>query len=441
MRWHRIAIPIGVATLLLTVTGITYAVEQANPADTDFLSPVSTAPIGGRSLADALRAEGVGVRRTTSTPDALTAARAGDATLFVPAPGVSHPSYLRLLAFLPESTRIVLVDPSARTLDAVGAPVAATDRRWAAKATDPDCALDEARRAGKAAALHQRYDADGERCYGAGLVRTRWSAAELVVIGANDPFRNDRAGEHGNRALAVGLLATRSTVVWLDMHALEEPPEDDAVLPGTESERTSSADPSGEDQPGSEAGEEEGGQGRPDDSSGNGSGPGSEGDGDSEAAPPDGGRNPLWDAFPAWFWALLVQLALAAVVFALWRARRLGPPVYEPLPATVKGAETVLGRGRLYRRAKARGPTADILREAARQRAATLLRLEPDADGEALAAAIAAHTGRSRDDVDDVLYGPSPETDEELATLAADLDALAHAVGAPPVSTDEGEQR
>ncbi|MCW6006988.1 hypothetical protein K1W54_20740 [Micromonospora sp. CPCC 205371] len=101
----------------------------------------------------------------------------------------------------------------------------------------------------------------------------------------------------------------------------------------------------------------------------------------------------------------------------------------------------MLGRGRLYRRAKARGPTADILREAARQRTAALLRLEPDDDGEALASAIAAHTGRPRDDVDDLLYGPSPETDEELVALAADLDALAHEVGAPPVRTDEGEQR
>ncbi|GLH95869.1 hypothetical protein Pa4123_11410 [Phytohabitans aurantiacus] len=437
MRWLRMAVPLGIAALLLTVTGITYAVEQPDPTDADFLSPASEAPIGGRALADALRAEGVDVHRTTSTLDAIGAAYEGDATLFVPVPGVSHPDYLRMLESLPASTRIVLVDPPARTLDTIAAPVAATGRRWAAKATEPGCALDEARRAGTAAALRQRYEADGERCYDAGLVRTRWSAAELVVIGANEPFRNDRAGEHGNRALAVGLLATKSTVVWLDLHELEEPPAQPVDPPGSEEpERESSEDPSGEGVVGGDPGSGESGEGR----SGNGSGQ-SEGDGDNGAAPPSEGRNPLWDAFPDWFWAILVQLALAALVVAVWRARRLGPPVSEPLPATVRGAETVLGRGRLYRRAKARGPTADILREAARQRTAALLRLEPDDDGEALASAIAAHTGRPRDDVDDLLYGASPETDEELVALAADLDALAHEVGAPPVRTDEGEQR
>ncbi|MEH1128520.1 DUF4350 domain-containing protein [Micromonospora sp. CPCC 206061] len=437
MRWHRIAIPIGIAALLLTVTGVTYAIEQPDPTDADFLSPVSEAPIGGRALADALRREGVRVHRTASTLDAIGAAYEGNATLFVPVPGVSHPDYLRMLSSLPASTRIVLVDPSARTLDTVAAPVATSVRRWAAKATEPGCALDEARRAGIAAALRQRYDADGERCYDAGLVLTRWSAAELVVIGANEPFRNDRVDEHGNLALAVGLLSSRSTVVWLDLHELEKPPPGNVDPPGTAPDRPPSQDPSYEGDSGSEPGEGDSGNGR----SGNGSASGgSEGDG-GEAAPPGEGRNPLWDAFPPWFWAVLVQLALAALVVALWRARRLGPPVSEPLPATVRGAETVLGRGRLYRRAKARGPTADILREAARQRAATLLRLEPDADEGALADAVAVHTGWNRDEVDHLLYGASPETDEELVALAADLDALAHEVGAPPVRTDEGEQR
>ncbi|MCW6006987.1 DUF4350 domain-containing protein [Micromonospora sp. CPCC 205371] len=144
MRWLRIAAPLGIAALLLTVTGITYAIEQPDPTDTDFLSPVSEAPIGGRALADALRAEGVDVHRTTSTLDAIGAAYEGDATLFVPAPGVSHPDYLRMLASLPASTRIVLVDPSARTLDTVAAPGAGTGRRGAAKATEAGCSLDGA---------------------------------------------------------------------------------------------------------------------------------------------------------------------------------------------------------------------------------------------------------------------------------------------------------
>ena len=43
---------------------------------------------------------------------------------------------------------------------------------------------------------------------------------------------------------------------------------------------------------------------------------------------------------------------------ALWRGRRLGPLVAEPLPVVVRAAETTEGRARLYRRARARGRAA-----------------------------------------------------------------------------------
>ncbi|MEJ3741872.1 DUF4350 domain-containing protein [Actinomycetes bacterium KLBMP 9797] len=433
-RWHRIAIPLGVAALLFTVTGVTYAVEQADPADTDFLSPVSTAPIGGSRLAAALRAKGVEVRRFTRTSDALVAAQRGDATLFVPAPAAVHPEYLRMLSLMPAGAPVVLVDPPARTLDAAGIPVTPTGRRWATKATAPDCALREAIQAGTAAALRQRYDAWGNRCYGSGLAQVAWTGIDLVVIGASDPFRNDRIGEHGNEALAAGLLGNESTVVWLDVHRLEPPP---GVVDGPT--RSEEAPPSLAPDPRG-SWEYPGGDGTGGEPRGEGDGEadgGAEGQQGAAGEPP----NPLWDAFPAWFWALLVQLALAALVFALRRARRLGPPVGEPLPAIVRGGETVLGRGRLYRRAKARGPTADILRRAARHRVIPLLSLPPDADADALVDAVANQTGRDRDEVDALLYGPAPETEEELRQLARDLDVLAHAVSAPPSTRDEGEQR
>ena len=53
------------------------------------------------------------------------------------------------------------------------------------------------------------------------------------------------------------------------------------------------------------------------------------------------------------------------LLLALWRARRLGPVVAEPLPVVVRAAETVEGRARLYRRGGARGQAA---RGAARRR-------------------------------------------------------------------------
>ena len=45
-----------------------------------------------------------------------------------------------------------------------------------------------------------------------------------AVVGATDPFRNDRLDEHDNSAFAAGLLAARPRLVWLDLHERYEPP-------------------------------------------------------------------------------------------------------------------------------------------------------------------------------------------------------------------------
>jgi hypothetical protein len=125
---------------------------------------------------------------------------------------------------------------------------------------------------------------------------------------------------------------------------------------------------------------------------------------------------------------VLAQIALAVLLLTLWRARRLGPPVTEPLPVTVRSAETVLGRGRLYQRARARGPALDILRAATRARLAALLKLPPGADAAAVAAAVAARTGRDPAELEELLAGPAPEDDEDLVRMARDLETLPHAV-------------
>jgi hypothetical protein len=419
-RWHRFTIPLGAAALVFAVTGVAYAVNEPDPSDPAFLSPTSSDAIGGQRLAEALAARGVRVERETRTSDALVSAYEGDATLFVPVPRVVHPDYLAMLRLMPPTTRIVLVDPTRQALDDAAIPLAPGGRRWAAQAALPECEVDEARAAGRAAALRQRFEGNGTRCYGTGLMRLIWFRSELVVIGASDPFRNDRIGEHGNEALAAGLLGAHSRVVWLDLHKLEAPPgvTDDPASSG-------GVPPSlGTDPRDGGSGEGEGSRGGEGEGSGSDGSAGDDAPGESSASNEDS-ENPLWDAFPAWFWALLIQLALAVVILALWRARRLGPPVTEPLPVTVPAAETVHGRGRLYRRAKARGPTADLLRAATRDRLAPLLTPTPEMS---LVDAAAAATGRDREQIEGLLDGPTPESDDDLRRLQADLDALVEAV-------------
>lgn len=123
--------------------------------------------------------------------------------------------------------------------------------------------------------------------------------------------------------------------------------------------------------------------------------------------------------FGAW------QLGIAAVVIALWRARRLGRVVTEPLPVVVRAAETVEGRARLYRRSHASSHAASVLRQASRDRLAPLLGLPP---GEDLAAEIARRTSRSAADVRTLLYSEEPVDDRGLVALASELDAVENEV-------------
>ena len=53
---------------------------------------------------------------------------------------------------------------------------------------------------------------------------------------------------------------------------------------------------------------------------------------------------------------------MAFLVVGVWRGRRLGPIMTEPLPVTVRAAETVEGHGRLYHRLNARDRAANALR-------------------------------------------------------------------------------
>jgi hypothetical protein len=121
-----------------------------------------------------------------------------------------------------------------------------------------------------------------------------------------------------------------------------------------------------------------------------------------------------------------IQVAVAVVLFALWRARRLGPVVAEPLPVVVRAAETAEGRARLYQRAGAADHAAEALRQAARARLISRLGLRRDAGPAEVCEAVAARTGTP---AHDLLYGPAPADDAALVRLAGALDDLEREMG------------
>ncbi|OLB75354.1 MAG: hypothetical protein AUI14_21210 [Actinobacteria bacterium 13_2_20CM_2_71_6] len=318
-RWLRLVIPFAVVLALLIGTGIVHMMQEPDVTDPAFLSPTSSAPIGAQRLASQLTGQGVTIDRVTKTSDALVKAYQGEVTLFVPAPSLVHAYYLRMLKLLPSSTRVVLVQPSPLTLTQGRIPVSGGGSRWATKAVVPNCGLPEAAKAGIAGVYHSFYgDAGGEetaRCYGGALLGLRYADAEVLLVGATDPFRNDRIGEYGNAALATGLLAAHRRVIWLDLHRNEPAPGliDRSPDPGVGAPPSLGTggspdpefpvrDPNGDHKgdPGTDGGNINGGGG-----------------GSSSGGQPQ--SPPYWKLLPAWAWARLGLLGLAAFAFALTR--------------------------------------------------------------------------------------------------------------------------
>jgi hypothetical protein len=146
---------------------------------------------------------------------------------------------------------------------------------------------------------------------------------------------------------------------------------------------------------------------------------------------PDGASGTSITDLVPWVRPVLAWLALVLVVTIVWRARRLGAVVAEPLPVVVRSAETTRGRGRLYRRARAHGHAGAALRAGTAARVAHRLGLPRSADAPTLIDALVRATGRDARDVETLLYGPPPTDDPGLLRLADDLHHLESEVHRP----------
>ena len=137
--------------------------------------------------------------------------------------------------------------------------------------------------------------------------------------------------------------------------------------------------------------------------------------------PAGGGDKTLGDLVPAGVKRALLQLAVAFVLYALWRAVRLGQPVPERQPVEVAGSELVGAIGRLLSRTRAPGAAAETLREGLRRSLRARLGIPVDAPTTTLAELTAARTGLA---LTDVLVA----VDERAVTTDAELVAVARAV-------------
>jgi hypothetical protein len=123
--------------------------------------------------------------------------------------------------------------------------------------------------------------------------------------------------------------------------------------------------------------------------------------------------------------------AVAVLALVLWRGRRLGPLVTEPLPVVVRAAESTRSRGQIYHRTRDRLHAGNVLVEASRRRLAEVLRLPRGTTLETLVIAVAARTGRDPRAVHEMLEVPLIGKDSQLVELGQRLTQLENEVRAP----------
>jgi len=340
--------------LVVIAAGVVSALLQ--PSASGYLDPDGTGPNGGRALADLLTERGQHVDKT-GVPVSGGAGRLE----LVTSPDLLSDGQLSQAGRF--GGDILLVDPDPAALRAIAPRVRIISDSPSDVDTGPDCAAQAATLAGDAyvgGELLQTDDPAAVSCYpylpGAFLVQYQAGGRTITVLGSSAPLTNQYLANDGDAALALNLMRRDTRIVWLI--------------------------PSG------------------------------------SAPVPAGGQQSIFALVPWPAYLIAIQLGIAVLLAAAWRARRLGPLVAERLPVVVRAAETVEGHGRLYRARHARDRAAAVLRAAAASRIARRM------GGDRRPETIAARSGQPPDVVAALLSGPPPATDKDLVTLAADLDTL-----------------
>lgn len=138
-------------------------------------------------------------------------------------------------------------------------------------------------------------------------------------------------------------------------------------------------------------------------------------------SPAGGGDKTLGDLVSPGVKRGLLQLGVAFVLYALWRAVRLGRPVLEDQSVSVAGSELVAAVGRLLARTRSPGPVADAMRIDLRRSLQARVGAGPGVPVRTLAELVAARTGLSEELVLEAI-------DEREVTNDAELVAVARAV-------------
>ncbi|MDJ0356455.1 DUF4350 domain-containing protein [Paenarthrobacter sp. PH39-S1] len=386
---HRFWLVVGALFVLVTLTLFVLGSREQRSAGE--LAADNPAPEGAMAAVQILRQRGVSVTATDTLAATLSTvqkdgAAATTVLLFDPSGLLDHDQLQRLAG---TGSTLVLVEPGPLTLAGVGGSITvAGAASFQAATAAAACGMTDAEAAGAISADGGTVyrgpvtcfpdggtpDSGGAMPDGAGSPaggpadtgdRAGLYAASAdgrtIVLGNRAVLSNDKLGTSGNAALALRTLGKARNLLWYT------PSLQDLAQAETPKDLAQ--------------------------------------------------LTPEWRV-PAGIWLLIV-----AVLGMLWKGRRDGPLVPEPLPVVVQASETAAGRARLYQDAGAVGTAAASLRAGSLLRMAHHLRLGPGASRDDVVASISAQTGRSAEELTQLIQA-KPGTDAALLRWARDLDVL-----------------
>ncbi|WP_109474191.1 DUF4350 domain-containing protein [Ornithinimicrobium cavernae] len=336
---------------------------------------------GMQALARVLEQEGVDVTVARGLPQLLGAPVSADTTVLVAGTAlVGEDTGRRVTEYAAGAGRLVVLSPESNTTEALGLPVeGGSTAQVGAAAPSCDATLLRWRDGDRISHANRLVEVTGESTaepcfpptpgYNAGGARagylvelaTNGNRPETVVAGIAGSLTNQHITEEANAAAGLRLLGAHPHLVW--------------YVPAV-----------------SDAG---------------------------DTAPQS-----LTDVLPDAFVPSVVLLVLALLATMLWRGRRLGPVVVEPLPAVIRSVETTQSRGRMYRRAQDRERALASLQLAARRRVAARLGLPVHSRPEQVVRSLAEATGRHTDELHRLLVDPTAPDDETLVRIAREVRSL-----------------
>jgi hypothetical protein len=379
--WRRRWVLVAVLAAAVVAVALLFVSQGPGPASSAPLDPRNPTANGAQALARVLESHGVRVVIARGEAELERAGADADTTVVVTRTAPLAESTTKSLARLASGAeRLVLVAPDRAVLRYLAPEVKVTEARRAAQdLVAVDCGTSDVRPGETLSRSQVEYTsalADAA-CFthdGASVylsLARRGATPPMVLLGSTSMPANDQITDDSNAAVMLRVLGHSGRVVWYV--------------------------PSREDVP---AGDDAG----------------------------------LGSLLPRWLGPVLALGGVAFLGLVLWRGRRFGRLVPEPLPVVVRAVETTESRGRLYRRARDASRAGATLQEATRARLADYLGLPrpnpsissrgADGSDHLLVSAVSAATGREVGQVGALLLGPPPTRDDHLLGLAVELAAL-----------------